>query len=458
MNRAGDEALRTEAGEAGRTQAVVRWAASPALTAGVLSALALIGLGVALARPDLVLLGLPLAISAAWAWDRYPGRPRPRRAREDAPADTIGLDVDFPGRPVDGGQPYRIRLRAVPGTEAVRLRLRLLEGRAQDLVVTPAAARSLTGSVAILHSGRQELVRLQYQLIAQDGCGLTIPSEPEAAVRVIPPPYRPIASLPLPHRLIGLTGLHESSRPGDGGEFRDLHPFTPGDRLRRIDWKATARLARNPGDLYVRRTAATSDATVFLVLDSRDDVGENVADWDQNTPAGKGHSSLDLSREAASAIAAGYIAAGDRVGFQDLAYSGRSIATGTGSRHLQRLLRSIERTRPQGAVSARRRVPAVQPGALVYVLSTFLDNQAGDLAIHYRAAGHRVIAVDVLPLPRLGLLSREAVLAFRVVELERENRIAAVERAGVELLRWAGDAQEREARLRTLARPVRRNG
>ena len=46
------------------------------------------------------------------------------------------------------------------------------------------------------------------------------------------------------------------------------------DRLRRIDWKATARRGQNAGDLYVRRTAALADATVLIVLDSRDDVGE----------------------------------------------------------------------------------------------------------------------------------------------------------------------------------------
>jgi uncharacterized protein (DUF58 family) len=433
------------------------WFGSTALTATVLTAIVLMGLGVAFARPDLVVLGLPLIVSVAWAWDRRPGARRARPATDDSAAGT-SLVVELPDRLGSGVQPYSIRLSTPAGTETVRIRLRLIEGRPQDLAVTAAQARKLSGAVAILHSGRQELLRIQYQLISADGLTLTRPTEPERTVRVVPPPFTAITTLPLPHRLIGLTGLHDSSRPGDGGDFRDLHPFTPGDRLRRIDWKATARLGRSPGDLYVRRTAATSDATVFLVLDSRDDVGENVADWDQNTPAGKGHSSMDLSREAASAIAAGYIAAGDRVGFQDLAFAGRSIATGTGTRHLQRLLRSIALARPQGAVSARRRVPAVSPGALVYVLSTFLDDQAGDLAIRYRAAGHRVIAVDVLPEPRTALLNRESVVAHRIVIAERARRIAAIEHSGVEFLRWSRSPASREAQWRTLARPPRRNG
>ena len=82
------------------------------------------------------------------------------------------------------------------------------------------------------------------------------PQEPLLASRIVAPRRAAIGSLPLPRRLQGLTGAHESARAGDGGDFRDIHPFTAGDRLRRIDWKATARRGQNAADLYVRRTAA----------------------------------------------------------------------------------------------------------------------------------------------------------------------------------------------------------
>ena len=97
------------------------------------------------------------------------------------------------------------------------------------------------------------------------------------------------ASLPLPRRLQAMTGSHESARIGDGGEFRDIHPFTAGDRLRRIDWKATARRGQSAADLYVRRTNALADATVLIVMDSRDDVGEQVAEWSRNARRRQGH-------------------------------------------------------------------------------------------------------------------------------------------------------------------------
>ena len=76
---------------------------------------------------------------------------------------------------------------------------------------------------------------------------LSLPQEPLVASRVVAPRRAAIGWLPLPRRLQGLTGSHESARAGDGGDFRDVHPFTAGDRLRRIDWKATARRGQNAG-------------------------------------------------------------------------------------------------------------------------------------------------------------------------------------------------------------------
>ncbi len=318
----------------------------------------------------------------------------------------------------------------------------------------------LVGRVPLLHSGPQELVRVEYRFLGADAAALSLPQEPLVASRVVAPPRTAIRSLPLPRRLQGLTGSHESARAGDGGDFRDIHPFTAGDRLRRIDWKATARRGQNAGDLYVRRTAALADATVLIVLDSRDDVGEQVAEWSRNTAAAKGISALDVAREAASSIAAGYIQAGDRVGFQDLSSRSRMIAHAGGSRHLWRLLRAIEITQPSAVPFRHQRPPIVPPGALVYLLSSLLDDEAVRLALRWRGNGHRVIAVDVLPAGRFARTTRYERIAYRIVMMERDDRIRTLQARGVELLRWPEDGASlpRQARLQLLSRPVRGPG
>ncbi|MGN7798732.1 DUF58 domain-containing protein, partial [Leifsonia sp. 22587] len=126
-----------------------------------------------------------------------------------------------------------------------------------------------------------------------------------------------------------------------------------------------------------------------------------------------------------------------------------------GARHRERVLRAIDLTRATGTAFQRVRSPRLSPGALVYVLATFLDDQPATLALTWRAAGHRVIAVDVLPARDPGDLAPRDVLALRTIELERRLRLDQLQGGGVELLRWQ-DPAAREAALRALTAGRRR--
>jgi uncharacterized protein (DUF58 family) len=185
-----------------------------------------------------------------------------------------------------------------------------------------------------------------------------------------------------------------------------------------------------------------------------------VAEWSRNTAAAKGISALDVAREAASSIAAAYIQAGDRVGFQDLSSRSRLIAHAGGSRHLWRLLRAIEITQPSAVRFRHQRPPIVPPGALVYLLSSLLDDDTVRMAMRWRGNGHRVIAVDVLPAPRFARTTRYERIAYRIVMMEREDRARTLQARGVEVLRWPeeGASLPRQARLKLLSRPARGPG
>ncbi len=56
----------------------------------------------------------------------------------------------------------------------------------------------------------------------------------------------------------------------------------------------------------------------------------------------------------------------------------------------------------------------------------------------WRRSGHRVIAVDVMPPLVLAHLTPAAQLAYRVVRMERDDRIVELTRSGVEVVRWLG--------------------
>ncbi len=128
------------------------------------------------------------------------------------------------------------------------------------------------------------------------------------------------------------------------------------------------------------------------------------------------------------------------------------VTAGGGGRHLSRLLRAIELTSPSDVPLNRRRAPIITPGALVYVLSTFLDEEAARMAALWRANGHRVIAVDVLPVADLTGTRSAVRIAHRIVMMDRVDRVRALRAQGVHFLRWTDPTTRPEAGLLALTR------
>ena len=94
------------------------------------------------------------------------------------------------------------------------------------------------------------------------------------------------------------------------------------------------------------------------------------------------------------------------------------------------------------------------PPATASGTATLLDDDATWIATVWRAAGHRLIVVDVLPAPQLDGSAAHTRLAHRLLMAERQRRVAMLRDHGVELLRWQEDAAQpsRVVALRTLAR------
>ncbi len=425
------------------------WTLSPALAGAVVVGVVGVVAAFVMTRVEPALVGAPLLLAAALSWDRRPRRDDDAAASDDVVTET-SVGSTGPAHPApDGSTALTVDIHATTTQrpDAVQVRLALGGASPVDAVLTPREAARTTGEVPIVHSGPQHVADIAARAIGADAAWVGSAGEQASVERVVRPRRLPLRRLPLPARLLGLTGQHTSTRPGDGGEFRDIDLFHPGDRLRRIDWRATARAGR-VGELYVRRTTATSDAAVHLVLDARDDVTGIVADWSRAYPR-PSLSSLDLAREAAASLAVAYAAMGDRVGFDDLGESHRVLPPRAGARHRERMLREIELTSATGTTFQRVRSPRLSPGAIVFVLSTFLDDQPCTLASSWRASGHRVVAVDVLPARDARDLTSRERLALRTVELERRLRLQQLEAGGVELLAWQ-DPVAREAGLRAL--------
>lgn len=420
------------------------WTRSPALVAGLAASVFLAGLGLLTGRPELAVVALPMLVTVGFGARVRTGGTRLRVVTTLAPSDS--------GRSVD----YRTEVVLPPEAEAVAVEFRVAGDRRHVVVVDPGAASRLTGSVPVTHSGPQEVLRTQVSVLGRGGTALTVPAAGPVRSAVVPPPHLRMHDLPMPRRVTGVTGAHDSTRPGDGGEFRDVARFVTGDRLRRIDWRRTARRAERPGELYVRRTFATADALVVLVVDDRDDLGSDVTEWGGTRHGSSEATSLDLAREAALSLATAYVGAGDRVGLRTLTGAARSVEPGGGVRHLDRLRSTIAAVAPTDDAAPTARMPLVPAASLVVVVSTFLDDQAPTMAMTWAATGHRVVAVDVLPTPHVRQASRHERTALRLTVLERDDRLAEMAATGVELIRWLpGEGDSPAVQLRLLSRPRR---
>lgn len=436
-----------------RTSLVNAWTPTGSALPRLLAGGGLLVAGLLAGRFDVAVLGVPLLLSVVIGLVRRP--PDAIEVRLDRPHyDTA------PGRMSSGLRIAAAGDGRMEGALTARLRVATPGFRDREVLVDASVGRDLVLAVQTVRTGRQHLFRVDHQFRAAHGV-LRAPIDWVGPVPlvVLPKPSL-LGPVPLPHRLQGLTGSHRSVRPGDGGEFRDVAEFAPGDRLRRIDWKATARRGHaSPSGattLFVRRTFATADAHVMLVLDARDELGPDVAGWDFGRALPDEATSLDLGRQAGTSLARRYLDQGDRVGLAELGRS-RWLRPAGGRRQLTQITHHLALAEPEGDPAQRVPVPHLPAGVLVVLLSTFLDDVPVGLAIDWRFTGHRVVAVDVLPRPTLTYLTPRQRTAYRLVMLERDERLTSLTAAGVEVLRWdtAPGESRVEASLATLARTRR---
>jgi len=429
------------------------WQPTDALRRGVVLGIGLVALGALVHRMEAVLVGAPLllttVLSLATAASRGPVTPAvrtlpPPKLIEPGTDRVMIVDVDCD-----------------PADELLALRL-------------PQATRRGPGRIHLLPAGRYRIrcparwsewgeaivMRPDHLVASADALAIYGPVVGVVTRQITLPPVEALPAGPLLPRPAGLVGAHRSRRPGDSTELRDIRPFAPGDRLRRVDWRVSLRSGfPDAGALHVRERHADADAEVVLALDTRVDVGNLVADWSRSdsdlgrrlrTPRG---GSLDTTIRAASSLAACYLRQGDRVGLIDLGRPQLYLAPGGGSRQLLRLRhRLVQCGQAAGWVPRPVLRPHLVPvGAMVVVLSAFLDDAAVDVAVVAARRGGLVVAVDVLPrplYPDTEVPWGEAALAL--IKAEHRMRVDALNSHGVPVLNWA-DGAVTAAVLRRLA-------
>jgi uncharacterized protein (DUF58 family) len=224
------------------------------------------------------------------------------------------------------------------------------------------------------------------------------------------------------------TGNLVAREKGEGIEFADLRPFVAGDRVRRINWRASARR----GELWVNELHAERNADVILFLDSFTEARRE----DEST--------LDRTVRGAAALVEHYLEHKDRVGLVSFGGVLNWLLPSTGMTQLYRIVDSLLDTEivlnyawKDIDVIPRRTLP---PKALVIALTPLLDERAAGALIDLRARGFDLAIVEISPVPFVEPGRQELErLAYDIWTARRDALRGQYERAGVPVAVWTDD-------------------
>ena len=396
--------------------------ASPRLAPYVgLAALGLIA-ALALRRPELVVVAAPFAlIVAAGLLFEVPPDLRAwltidrDRALE---GDEIVAEIEVAARTridllelhliiprgvtvVDGGNPFSVTLNA--GEErTVRLPLRCVRWGSVELGEIRVRARSRIGM--LIWEGRiNRPHRLQ------------IYPRPELLRSLVAPLDTQLA-----------TGDLLARVRADGLEFADTRAFVPGDRLRAVNWRASARR----GELIVNERHPDRNADVVLFLDSFAEA--RSGDEDDGT--------LERAVRAAATLAGRYLERRDRVGLVTFGGVLRWLEPGSGMIQRYRLIDALLETGVEFSYAWKgvNTIPArtLPPKALVIAVTPLLDERSIAALLDLRARGYDLVVVEVSPEDVVEPGTGIDALAYRLWLLRRAALRARFERSGVAVAQW----------------------
>jgi uncharacterized protein (DUF58 family) len=224
------------------------------------------------------------------------------------------------------------------------------------------------------------------------------------------------------------TGSEVARVKGGGIEYADIRDYVSGDRVRSINWRASAR----KGSLIVNERHPERNTDVVLFVDSFADVRR------------EGRSTLDDAVRAAATLAIRYLERRDRVGLVSFGGVLRWLRPGMGPSQRYRLIETLLETGVAPTYTWRdvNLLPAriLPPKALVIGLTSLVDSRFVAALEDLRARGFDLVVVEVDPVPLVQPGRSEVdALAYRLWLLERRVLRARLERLGVGIARWDDD-------------------
>jgi len=256
----------------------------------------------------------------------------------------------------------------------------------------------------------------------RDALGITTwegPLGSRVDLRAFPREER-LRELVAPLRTQPFLGSHVARARAEGIEFADIRPFQVGDRVRQVNWRATARR----GSLQVNQRHPEHSSDVVLLIDTF----EEARDEDGGT--------LDAAVRTAAALARAHLGRRDRVGVVDFGGTLHWLEPAFGTTQLYRIVDALLSSNIAFSYAWRNvdSLPqrVLPPGALILVITPLLDERSIALVTDLRTRGCDLTVIEVSPLDYVapGPTAADAI-GYDLWRLEREALRARLQALGI---------------------------
>ena len=338
------------------------------------------------------------------------------RSQPDA-AITMKITIHNDGKSIPR---LHIREQAWPKME-------ITEGDLESWAALPAGETA--GLAYTFQAPRGEYRWDTIQVTASDPFGLfetRLDLPAPAQLRVVPDQ---VSQYRLPLRLsrtLRIPGPNLSRLPGSGTDFYGVREYHPGDSMRWIHWR---RSARHPGSFFSKDFEREEMADVGLLVDA-------------SAPSGfrpEMDSLYEYSIQAAAVLAKSFLHAGNRVSLLTLGERVARVFPGSGKRQLVRILDELAGCSPGGKVSLDMLkylpVRLFPSHSLIVVISPLRQRDFSAIA-RLRADGYQVLLVspDPVRFASRTKIGRLASLAVRSARLERAALLWRIRELGVQVI------------------------
>jgi len=318
-------------------------------------------------------------------------------------------------------------------------------GRLELLLGLPAGVSAETPNPQLLRLGWGERRELEYTLRCerwgayligelhfrfQDALGLLVYEgslDRQMPLKVYPR-GEVLRRLVRPRETQAFAGSQVPRTRGEGIEFADLRPFVPGDRVRRVNWRATARR----GEPWVNETHPERNSDVVIFLDTFVEARSEE------------EGTLDFAVRAAASLVAHYLREKDRVGLVSFGGVLNWLTASSGLTQFYRVLDSLLDAEIFLSYAWKDinllPVRTLPPDSLVLALSPLLDERAVGSLLDLRARGFDLAVIEMSPERFAPAGARDLDnLARRLWLLRREVLRSRYRRLGVPVVEWNDD-------------------